>query len=335
MPATLPAFREGAAPRQPWEDGLASLRRVLAAAGHHQAVNYSFDDPQQMQAWGNSIVADGASRVIPLANPMAENLGVMRTSLVPGLLRTVSTAARRGEGNVRLFEEGRVFLRRLSPGTTPAEERWAVVIMAMGARGPAHFQHHSAPFDVLSLKGVVIEALVAAGARREDISVVAADVPRCAPGAAAVNVAGTRVGWLGRIHPDEVKPLEIDAPLFAAELDLTSVLPAGADRRAFVPPSRFPRVTRDVCVLVDRNRNYGAIIETIQALSVGENDAPVESVELIDRYLGAGVPEGKVSLTFSVAYRSPDRTLTQDEVDRRHAQVVDKLVRGVGATLRI
>jgi phenylalanyl-tRNA synthetase beta chain len=268
---------------------------------------------------------------------MAENLSVMRVSLIPGLLRSASTAARRGESNARLFEEGRVFLRRLPgapPAPSPAEERWAAGIVLMGTRGPAHFQHHPAPVDVLALKGLVIEALVAAGARREAVGIVAADVPRCAPGAAEVLVEGARVGWLGRVHPDELRSLEIDGALLAAELDLTSVLPSAEPMRPFTAPSRFPRVTRDVSVLVDRNRNYGAIIETIQALSAGENDAPVESIELIGRYLGAGVPGGKVSLTFSVAYRSPARTLTQDEVDRRHAQLVETLVRGVGATLR-
>ena len=334
VPATLPAFRAGANPREPWELGLSSLRHALAAAGLHQAVNFSFDDPQAMQEWGSSLVADGVGRLIPLANPMAENLGVMRASLLPGLLRTVSTAARRGESDVRLFEEGRIYLRLLSPGITPAEERWVVAMVAMGLRGPAHFKHQPVPMDASAMKGLVIEALVAAGARCEDVSIVAAHVPRCAPGAAEVSVSGLRVGWFGRVHPGALKAFEIDGALFAAELDLSSVLPLGARRRPFTPPSRFPGVTRDLSALVDRNRNYGAIIAAIQALPAGESDAPVESVELIDRYLGAGVPEGKVSLTFSVSYRSPDRTLTQDEVDRRHAQLVDALARSVGAALR-
>ena len=101
-----------------------------------------------------------------------------------------------------------------------------------------------------------------------------------------------------------------------------------------MPPSRYPGMTRDLCVLVDRNQSYGAIIAVVQALPTGEGDVPVESIHLIDRHVGTGVPEGKVSLTFSLAYRSPDRTLTQDEVDRRHAQVVDALAREAGAVLR-
>jgi phenylalanyl-tRNA synthetase beta chain len=334
VPVTLPPFREGARPRQAWEDGLASLRRVLVASGYQQTVSFSFDDPAAMEQWGSSIVEGGAGRVLSLSNPMAETLGVLRTSLVPGLLRAASTSSRRGETDVRIFEEGRIFLRRDVPGPTPVEERWAFALAAMGRRGPSHFRHQPPPLDILAVKGVVLDALVAAGASREDIHVVAAEIPHCAPGAAAIHVGDRRIGWIGRIHPDVLAPLEIDGAAFAAEADLSDVLPAAAKRRTFAAPSRFPKVIRDLCVLVDGTPSYGAIIAIVQALPMEGDIAPIESVELIDRYVGAGVPAGKVSLTFSVAYRSAERTLTQDEVDRRHAQLFDVLAREFGATLR-
>lgn len=334
VPVTLPPFREGSRPRQAWEDGLASLRRVLVASGYLQAINFSFDEPAAMERWGSSIAPDGARRILPLGNPMAETLGVLRTSLLPGLLRAASTSSRRGEPDMRLFEEGRIFLRRDAPGPTPVEERWAFALAATGRRGPLHFRHQPAPLDILTVKGAVLDALVAAGARREDIAVVATEVAHCAPGAAEIRLNHRRIGWFGRLHPDVLEPLEIGGALFASEVDLADILQVAAPKRMFVTPSRFPGVTRDLCVLVDGTRSYGAIIAIVEALPMGGDAAPIESVELIDRYVGAGVPAGKVSLTFSVAYRSAERTLTQDEVDRRHAQLIDHLAREVGAVLR-
>ena len=163
-----------------------------------------------------------------------------------------------------------------------------------------------------------------------------AEIERCAPGSAEIRLRGRRIGWAGRVHPDEMAALEIDAPVFAGEADLTEVIASGPRRPAQAPVSRFPKMVRDVSVLVDRNRTLGDIVNAVTAFreSQGADADLVESFELIDRYLGAGVPEGRVSLTFSVTYRRLDRTLTQDEVDARHQALVGVLAKEVGATLR-
>jgi phenylalanyl-tRNA synthetase beta chain len=189
--------------------------------------------------------------------------------------------------------------------------------------------------DLLAVKGALLDALASASGRRGDLAleVAAGAAPGCAAGAGEVRLDGRRIGWFGRIHPDLLAPLEIRQPLFAAEADLSEVLPQEPVHPRFRPLSRYPRVTRDACVLVDRNRPYGDIIAAIRK-RLGASAEAFESVELIDRYEGRGVPEDRVSLTFSVAYRRHDRTLRQEEVDELHGALVGLLVDELGAELR-
>lgn len=348
VPYALPAFREGAQPRQPWELSIRRVRESLAGAGALEAVHWAFDDPAWQRRWGMALGLDEAEagkRLVELANPMAENLGAMRLSLVPSLLRTLAAAVRRGEEDVRLFEVSPLYMNRLdtearsaAPSDAPADERPAAALVATGLWGPRHFLHAPPPADILAVKGALEQALVAAGASADDLAIVPDEIPRCAPGAARITLAGESIGWIGRIHPDELRSLEISVPVFAGEVDLRRPCATGPAPRGHVAPSRYPKSVRDLCVLVDRKFPLGVILNAVTAfrVSAGESDQGrlIECVDLIDRYLGQGVPEGKVSLTFSATYRRPDRTLTQDEVDASHQALLDALVREVGAQLR-
>lgn len=348
VPYSLPAFRDGAQPRKPWELSLRRVRETLAAAGALEAVHWAFDDAAAQVRWAMALGLDEASapaRLVELANPMAENLGAMRLSLLPSLLRTLAGALRRGEEDVRLFEVSPLYQSRAVPAgkdESPCDERPAVGLVAAGLWGPRHFLHAPPPADVLAVKGALVQALIAAGAPAGEIEIVPADIPRLAPGAAHLVLRGSRIGWIGRVHPDELRPLEIDAPVFAGEADLSLACASGPAPRRHAAQSRFPKSQRDLCVLVDRSLPLGVILNAVTAFRVsagagGDQARPgglIESIDLIDRYLGAGVPEGKVSLTFSATYRRPDRTLTQDEVDASHQALLDALVREVGAQLR-
>ncbi len=337
--ATLPAFSEGAQPRSPWEVALQRMRSSLVASGYHQAISYTFGAPEDMARWGASLGEDRPGRAIALDNPWAEPFSVMRTSLVPSLLKSASHAARHFEPDVRLFEEGASYLTRnakAKPGMSVADERRTLALLATGTAGTRHFRQAAAPVDLLGVKGIVLDALASLGAGEDPgLEVLPADVPNCAPGSAAeLRHAGQRIGWIGRVHPEILAPLEIDQALFAAEVDLESLLPQEDPKPGYEPVSKFPKSTRDLSVLVDRNQSYGDIIAVVEALRTGADGEAIESVELIDRYLGKGVPDGRVSLTFSVTYRRRERTLTQDEVDGLHERVLSTLVENCGAEQR-
>ncbi len=337
VPHALPSFRDGAKPRQPWERSVRRVREALAATGWLQAIHWTFDEPAAQRAWAFSAGDGAAGRFVELANPMAENLSVMRASLVPALLRSLAGAVRRGESDVRLFEEGPIFLARAGDGgPTPAEERLTLAVAATGNARPSHFLHAPRPVDALVVKGALLDALVAAGADAGALSIEPAGLPNLAPGAARILHEGRAIGWFGRVHPDALVALEVDAPVHAGEVSLDAIAQAGPRAQGYEAQSRFPKTVRDMCVLVDRNRSLGDILNVITAFraSEGAGDDLIESLELIDRYVGRGVPDDKVSLTFSLTYRRPDRTLVQDEVDARHQALLDALVRQAGATLR-
>lgn len=333
---TLPAFRQGARPRLPWEVALGRMRRALVAAGYHQAVSYTFGAPEDMERWGAAMGEDRAERALSLDNPWAEPFSVMRTSLLPGLLKAASHAARHGEDDVRLFEEGPAYLRGEPGAELPAAERRSLALVAMGAAGSRHFRHHPPESDLLTLKGAVLDALAALrNPALEALEVVAAEVPGCAPGGAGeLRLEGAKVGWIGRVHPDLLEPLEIEQALHAAEVDLEPLLPETEPRPGYDAVPKFPSSARDLSVLVDRNRSYGDIIAAVEALRAGADGEAIESIVLIDRYLGKGVPDGKVSLTFSAVYRRSDRTLTQEEVDGLHERLLGILAERCGAQLR-
>ena len=333
---TLPAFRQGARPRLPWEVALGRMRQALVAAGYHQAVSYTFGAPADMERWGAAMGEDRAERAVPLDNPWAEPFSVMRSSLLPGLLKAASHAARHGEQDVRLFEEGPAYLRAEPGSRLPADERRSVALVAMGAAGSRHFRHAPAETDLLVLKGAVLDAVASLRSpATAGLSVVPAAVPGCAPGSAAeLRLDGRKVGWMGRLHPDLLEPLEIEQALHAAELDLESLLPEEDPKPGYEPVPKYPSSARDLSVLVDRNQSYGDIISVVEALRAGADGEAIESVELIDRYLGKGVPDGKVSLTFSAVYRRSDRTLTQEEVDGLHERLLGILAERCGAQLR-
>ncbi len=323
IPATLPAIRPSrdAAPR-------ASLARRARAAGVSmglsEAISSAFVSRPDLHAVGAPAPA------VSLRNPMSEEQSVMRTSLLPGLLRVLGHARRHGEGGVRVFSVGALFLA--SAGSLP-DERLAFAALLAGER-PAWLTKPQ-PVDVWDAKGL-LEGLVQRMLHREDtvrlVSAAAPPPPAFHPrGAASVEVDGKVVGSLGPLHPDVADAFELgDGPVMVVQLDLDALDAVGARPVRFAPLPRFPASARDLAVVV-RDGVPGGDVERAVREAAGEL---AEQVALFDRFVGGGVPAGHASLALHVVYRAPDRTLTDAEVDARHAEVVAAVQKRFGATLR-
>ncbi|HEX4446984.1 MAG TPA: phenylalanine--tRNA ligase subunit beta [Polyangiaceae bacterium] len=328
IPATLPAVRPSrdAAPRE----GLARRARGAAVAlGLSEAITYSFVSAPQLAAIGAPEAA------VVLRNPMSEEQSVMRTSLVPGLLQVVARARRHGERDARVFSVGPVFLAAEAGATLP-EERLMFAAVLAGDR-PAWLTRPQG-VDVWDAKGVaegLVQRLlgrapsVVADALARDHGVSPRPLlhPR---GAASIVVAGKRVGGLGPLHPDVGDAFEIGEGSVVVEIDLEALQAAGAQPARFVPLPRFPASSRDVSLVVRDDVPAG---EVEHAARDAAGDL-AEEVALFDRFVGGNVPAGHASLALHVVYRAPDRTLTDADVDTRHAQVVAVLEKRFGASLR-
>jgi phenylalanyl-tRNA synthetase beta chain len=302
----------------------ARIHGAMGRAGLDEAVNFSFADPRDL-----AVFHGGEAKTLPLRNPLVETQAVMRTGLLPGLLRNVEFNLNRQAEDVRLYELGTVFFPE--PGDDrPVREEGRVAGVLVGRRNPPSWTEKPEPVDFWDAKGAVEAILAALGIR--DAEWTNEDAPHLHPrSACAVSVGGKLLGRLGEIHPTVAEGFGLPRGVFAFELSLDRLEESARFDIAYAGVPRFPAVLRDLAVLVDETVPVARIVAALRGPA---GKGLVEQVELFDVYLGAQVPPGKKSLAFAIRYRAADRTLTDEEVTGAHQALVAALEREVGAMLR-
>lgn len=296
-----------------------SLRRLLAARDFQEVINYAFIE----EAWERDLCGNTAP--VRLANPIASQMSVMRTSLIPGLVATLAANIKRQQPRVRVFELGRCFLPQAS-GSPVAGYDQPLRIAALAA-GPAVAEQWGVAtrrVDFFDLKGD-LEALLMP--RQAEFVPVAH--PALHPGRSAeVRIDGVRIGVLGELHPQWAETYDLGAAPVVFELDLAAAL--STDVPAYRELSRFPSVSRDIALTVDQK------VPVAELLAAMKRVAPpiVRSVELFDVYSGKGVEEGKRSLAFRVLMQDTQRTLEDLEVESAISAIVGEADTSFGARLR-
>ena len=306
-----------------------ALKRHLAAAGLREVITYSFVDPDLQTR------VLGPGRSVRLQNPIAEQLSVMRRSLLPGLFGVLRTNQDKKRGAGRLFEVGRVFepcasVSETLPGgevvCTRHREKNCIAGLISGVSAPRQWGRAERRIDFFDLKGVVEQLLGSA-----DLSPDwrPSDHPALHPGQAAALYQGKQVfGLIGRLHPAREKLLELDSPVFCFELDLAPLLnlrPASMDALHDYPP-----VLRDLAVLVEDTVSAGQVVQQIH-LSGGDW---LTEVLLFDVHRGAPLPPGRKSLALGLTFRSRERSLTAVEIEHQMERILTKLWKNCGAELR-
>lgn len=208
------------------------------------------------------------------------------------------------------------------------EERLRLAAVAVGVREEPSWKGGKEGVDFYDLKGA-LEAL----AQGFGVSLTFEDgaVPYLHPSRqAAVHGNGTFLGVIGQIHHETAEGFGLTALPYGFEIDLDALIRLERAELRFIPLPRFPAVQRDVAVLVREKEEAGRI----QRLIASWGGELVEKVVVFDVYRGEGVPEGYKSLAFSISYRSPQRTLTDDEVNAVHGQILRRLQEELGATIR-
>jgi phenylalanyl-tRNA synthetase beta chain len=325
IPAVLPPIHPSR-DAGPVEALARKARGAGVALGLSEAMTFAFVSPQDLEKVG------APAATMKLRNPLTEERSVMRTSLVPELLRAVANARRHGERDASLFAVGRLFLAPAAQGSASAqpEERLAFTAVLAGDR--QGWLRKPEPVDVWDAKGLA-EAFVARLTRHEARVVAAAgDAPRSLHprGAAWIEVAGTRVGQLGPLHPDVADAFDVGETTLVVEVDLAALDRIGPCPTRFATLPRFPATMRDLAVVVRDDVQAGAVKDVV-AEAAG---ALGVEVSLFDRFAGGNVPAGHTSIALRVVYRAEERTLTDAEVDARHASVVSAVQARFGATLR-
>jgi len=245
----------------------------------------------------------------------------MRTSLVvPGLLGTLRTNGRLGRRDVAVFEMGRVFVGRSG---APREERRLAILLS-GSTHPHHWSMKPRPFDLFDMKGIGELLFARLGERSLDIDRTAVLPPHVHPGrGVGVKRSGVAVGYAGALHPDVRAAWELKDEAVVLEVAMDGVLDAVPPVPRFAALDRFPPVDRDLSVVCDESTPAAEIDARVRATG----GARLRSVSLLDRYTGNQVPPGKVSLTVSLRFQDPERTLTGEEVQ----EAVDGVIRELRA----
>jgi phenylalanyl-tRNA synthetase beta chain len=253
---------------------------------------------------------------------------LLRPGLLPGILRAVAFNAAHGTPDVSLFEVGSVFAPPDDGKTLPDETAHVTAVRA----GRVRRAPHEPDRDVAAYDAVGIVEAIAQELRLVDWKL---EPTRDAPGfhparTAAVLVDGSPVGVVGEIAPEVVDALDLPAPTVGFELDLDATRAGTREPRTYRAVSRFPASAIDLAVVVDEHVPAGAVLATLHD-AAGDL---AERVELFDVFRSEAIGAGRVSLAFTVSFRAPERTLTDEEVAERRQRLIDAVVRAHGAELR-
>ena len=336
IPSTLPGRRaasKGAAPPVPIED---RVREVCLGAGFDEAITFSFvaaGQPGVLPGLG------GNRRPIALSNPLTDDWRVLRTSQLPGLAAALALNVSRGVHGAGLFELGRVFWEgertAPPPGSTPDRLDAHLpplplepLLLTLVAQAP-HDDADAAAAQLRRLQSLL--AWIVSDATGQRLGTMPADVAAMRPGRSGNLVFGDEVvGVTGELAAATLLRLGLRGRVVAAELRLDTIIPDPPRPLRFRSPPRFPAVSQDLAVIVAAGEQAGTALEAIRRAG----GTLLESVELYDEYRGEGVPEGRKGWTFELAYRAPDRTLTNDEAQQVQERIATALERELGAQLR-
>ena len=319
IPAPPPRAQLAMLPLPENRRGPMAIRHLLAERGYFEVVTFSFVEAE----WEADFA--GNANPIQLANPIASQMGVMRSSLIGGLVGVLAANRKRQTERVRVFEIGRVF-RRDAAGQPVAGFNQPLRVGALWA-GPALPEQWGMPtrnVDFFDVKGD-LEALFAG----QPLAFETLTHPALHPGRAAkVSLGGTPIGFVGELHPMWVQKYELGSAPVVFELDLAAWL--SAPMPAYQEVSRFPAVTRDLALTVTKDQALAPLLEAFHSVA---SDI-VQEIRVFDVYQGKGLPEGQKSVAFRIVMQDTERTLEDEEVEATVAKLVGVAGERFGGALR-
>ncbi|MEA3175556.1 MAG: phenylalanyl-tRNA synthetase beta chain [Gammaproteobacteria bacterium] len=300
-----------------------SQERVLTAIadrGYREVITYTFVDPSLQR----SLFPD--TPALALANPISAELSEMRVSLWTGLLHSCRENLRRQQNRVRLFELGNKFV--VQSGSNLLREIETLAGIATGQRLPEQWGSAKEALDFYDVKADVMDVLALTG----DVTSIrfeAATLPVLRPGRAARIFRGdVAIGWLGELHPQIAKELNLSAAVFLFELEMTVAF--ASKPLQFNKISKYPSVRRDLAIVVDETVPLAVLRENVTFSASGL----LSDLRVFDVYRGSNVETGRKSIALGLILQDSSRTLTDDDADAVVARVVARLRDVLSATIR-
>lgn len=326
VPVTLPdvAVTEMAAiPRLDLEE---RIRTVLTGNGYNEVINYSFISPQSVDYLGLT-ENDERRRLVHIKNPLVEDQAVMRTTMIFALLDSLKKNANNGCFNLKLFEMGRIFLN-CGAGKLPAERNVLAGLLS-GTIGEDLWNYRQ-NVDFYDVKGCIDNLF--SDLKTGDCRYVAENPePFLHPGKSAnIYLNDSKVGYLGEVHPDVKDRMDLKVNSYVFEINLDMLVNHIAGEVTYKEISKYPAVARDVAFVVYSGVQADYMLDIV----LRQKEDLLENVGIFDIYAGKGLPDGTKSLGLRFSYRSPDKTLTDLEVNNVHERIVRKTIELTGARVR-
>ncbi|USG64275.1 phenylalanine--tRNA ligase subunit beta [Brevibacillus ruminantium] len=305
-----------------------TIRHHLIGAGLNEAISYALVHPEKAEEVAG--LHRTTVKPIALAMPMSEEHSVLRTSLIPSLLATVSYNKNRQNHNVAIFELGRVFLSEEANLSQLPEERLYLAGALTGQWFKTNWMAQSQVVDFYLVKGLIeslLTRLGIAGAEYRAVSTLAGMHPGRT---AEIWVGDKHLGYLGQVHPATEKAYDL-SETYVFQFDAEELIRAAAPVGHYHPLPKHPAVTRDLALVA--NRDLPA--HTLEAVIRKAAGDLLESLTLFDVYTGDRIASDKKSMAFSLVFRHPERTLQDEEVQELTQAVVEALKNEAGAELRM
>ena len=294
-----------------------AVREVAEFCGYSQGMTYSFESPKVFDTL--LIPEDSPLRkTVTILNPLGEDYSIMRTISLNGMLTSLATNYNRRNKNVKLYELGNIYLPKALPLTELPDERMQ---MTLGFYGEG---------DFFTLKGVIEEIFDKLGMTDRITYDPQAGKPFLHPGRQAeISYHGQVMGYLGEVHPEVLDNYSIGDRAYVAVLDMPKVVECASFDRKYTGIARFPAVTRDISMVMDKNIMVGQVEAVIEK----KGGKLLESYHLFDLYEGSQIAEGKKSVAYSITFRAQDRTLEDKDVNEIMEKILGEL-KSMGIELR-
>jgi len=294
------------------------IKQMLVDLGYQEAVTYSFVEA------GLQNLLDPESEAIALANPISAEMGVMRTNLWAGLVQVMQYNLHRQQNRLFLFECGLKFVRQ---GTVLNQEM-VIAGLLSGDIHPEQWGVTRRAADFFDAKGH-LESLFSLTSCLESFKFCPEHHPALHPGQSArIYRDEQAIGWLGALHPQVAKSLDLDHTMYLFEITTDSLQQGRLP--VYEQVSKYPTIRRDLAIVVDQSVTAQNVQDCVKNVAT----TTLKKIELFDMYMGEGIDSGRKSLALGLTFHDLSRTLTDEEVEKVRQQIVEKLQSDLGATLR-
>lgn len=325
IPQRSPAIQSTQVPEDPGWVFERRMARLLCGLGFMESCSTSFLSRAAVAPWAAGFGQPTDARPIAMANPLSAEQEVLRTSLVPGLFANAALNFSRQQPGVSLFECGRVFFENMDG----RHERKRLALLLAGQQHTPTWRTSSRPADFHDLIGV-LESIVHT-LHVPNVHTAHHRNPGFHPRRSAVLFSGgISLAWFGELHPDLAEQAGLKHAVLAAEFNLPAIQESLPNQISTIVPSAFPPVHRDLSITLERHIPHERVHKTIRAAA----GATLDRLFLIDVYQGDKIGAGRKSMTYSLEFRHPEKTLTDIDVEKVMSRIIIELDKKCGAILR-